>query len=293
MEKNPALEVIFVTAHDKYALAAYQTNAIGYLLKPVQTEDVLAQISRVQRYRRPAAVPVHEAYCKVFGTFYVRPANGTADILKFRTEKSEELIAYLLSQRDKPVSRDTICDTLWPEMDIKKAARNFHTTAYNIRHTFQEAGFFDVLLRVHDSYRLDPVRIRSDLDVFGAAEHAHGVSDDLQAMEAAIAAYDGPYLVNKDYIWLVEYQSFYEQLFERLSLELCRRHMQNSAYEKAQAVVGKLLKHNGLSEGGCKMQVLIYRALGKNEEALAFRDAFCKNFAKEMGVHPSKKLRSL
>jgi two-component SAPR family response regulator len=292
MEQNAGLEVVFVTAHDKYALAAYQQNAIGYLLKPVQTDEVRAQISRVQKYRQvQAAGPVCEVYCKVFGTFYVRPTKTAADILKFRTEKSEELLAYLISQRGKPVSRDTICDKLWPEMDLKKATRNFHTTAYNIRHTFHAAGIGDVLLRVHDCYRLNPAFVQSDLDVFLAAEQAK--SGDIRALEEAIAAYDGLYLANKDYLWLVDYQSHYEQAFERISLELCRRYMQNNAFEKAQVVIGKLLRYNPLSEEGCGMQLLIYRAAGKAEEAQDFLEAFSENFIKEMGVHPSEKLRNV
>ena len=36
--------VIFVTAYDEYALAAFEACAIDYLLKPVQTDDLLATV---------------------------------------------------------------------------------------------------------------------------------------------------------------------------------------------------------------------------------------------------------
>lgn len=36
-ELNSSPEVIFVTAHDEYALKAFEVNALDYLLKPIQT----------------------------------------------------------------------------------------------------------------------------------------------------------------------------------------------------------------------------------------------------------------
>jgi two-component system response regulator AlgR len=44
--------VIFITAFDEHALAAFQVEAIGYLLKPVrrdQLNEALARASRVNR----------------------------------------------------------------------------------------------------------------------------------------------------------------------------------------------------------------------------------------------------
>lgn len=45
-ESPPA--VIFVTAHDEYALDAFQVSAVGYLVKPVRQEDLAAALSKAQ-----------------------------------------------------------------------------------------------------------------------------------------------------------------------------------------------------------------------------------------------------
>ena len=42
-------EVVFVTAHDEYALQAFDKNAADYLLKPVSRERLLATLQRLQR----------------------------------------------------------------------------------------------------------------------------------------------------------------------------------------------------------------------------------------------------
>lgn len=41
--------VIFATAHDEFALAAFETNALGYLLKPVSRERLAQAIERAQK----------------------------------------------------------------------------------------------------------------------------------------------------------------------------------------------------------------------------------------------------
>jgi two-component system LytT family response regulator len=51
-EQAPA--VIFVTAFDEYALKAFETAALDYLLKPVQAERLAKALDK---YRRQAAVP--------------------------------------------------------------------------------------------------------------------------------------------------------------------------------------------------------------------------------------------
>jgi len=51
--------VVFVTAHDAYAVRAFQLNAVDYLLKPVLPERVLQTIERV-RARLASDAPVLE-----------------------------------------------------------------------------------------------------------------------------------------------------------------------------------------------------------------------------------------
>lgn len=43
---NPAFQLIFVTAHNKYAIEAFQFSAIDYLLKPVDTEALQKSIAK-------------------------------------------------------------------------------------------------------------------------------------------------------------------------------------------------------------------------------------------------------
>ena len=48
---SPQPFVIFVTAHDTYAVAAFEANALDYLLKPIRPERLAASIQRLKSSR--------------------------------------------------------------------------------------------------------------------------------------------------------------------------------------------------------------------------------------------------
>ena len=45
--------VVFTTAYDEYALAAFEAQAIGYLLKPVRHDKLAAALATARRLSRP------------------------------------------------------------------------------------------------------------------------------------------------------------------------------------------------------------------------------------------------
>ena len=46
--------VVFVTAHDQYAVAAFELNAVDYLLKPVRATRLASALKKIQSGPRPA-----------------------------------------------------------------------------------------------------------------------------------------------------------------------------------------------------------------------------------------------
>lgn len=45
---NPSFHVVFVTAYDAYAVEAFRLSAVDYLLKPVETSDVVDAIQKIK-----------------------------------------------------------------------------------------------------------------------------------------------------------------------------------------------------------------------------------------------------
>ena len=49
-------EVIFITAHDKYALEAFKFSAIDYLLKPLKIKDLKTAIEKFEKYHNTTKI---------------------------------------------------------------------------------------------------------------------------------------------------------------------------------------------------------------------------------------------
>jgi DNA-binding LytR/AlgR family response regulator len=53
----PGPLIIFVTAHDRHAVEAFEVGAVDYLLKPVRRERFEKAIEKARKQLRPASVP--------------------------------------------------------------------------------------------------------------------------------------------------------------------------------------------------------------------------------------------
>lgn len=63
----PAVPIIFVTAYDRYAVRAFEVNALDYLLKPVTAERLAETLRRVEENEEdPVASPVLGIEDRVF-----------------------------------------------------------------------------------------------------------------------------------------------------------------------------------------------------------------------------------
>lgn len=84
LDSPPA--VIFITAFDEHALAAFQVEAVGYLLKPVRREQLNEALARAARLNRAQLQQIKDKL----------PANGKSDArqnIAARTHRGMELIA--------------------------------------------------------------------------------------------------------------------------------------------------------------------------------------------------------
>src|ERR1051326_3008840 len=61
VEQRESIAVIFVTAYDQHALAAFEARALDYLLKPVAPDRFDDAVARARKLLQPAGAAVHFA----------------------------------------------------------------------------------------------------------------------------------------------------------------------------------------------------------------------------------------
>ncbi|MGL4596981.1 MAG: LytR/AlgR family response regulator transcription factor [Bacteroidia bacterium] len=52
---SPTFEIIFTTAHEKYALRAIRSSCFDYLLKPIDAQELVSAVSRFEKQKRTLA----------------------------------------------------------------------------------------------------------------------------------------------------------------------------------------------------------------------------------------------
>ena len=178
--RNPAVNIVFVTAYDSYAIESYKLHASGYVLKPVNLAKIKAEIEAL---RNPIELkPTKALRVKCFGNFEMfhdgKPVN-------FSYKKSKEVFAYLVDREGSAISMNELNAVLWEE-DHKSYLRNL---IGDIQNTLKSIGVEGVFVKRHGECFIDVERIDCD-----AYEYKSGNPD-------AINLYRGEYMIQ--YPWAI------------------------------------------------------------------------------------------
>lgn len=227
----PSADIIYVTAHHQYAVDAFETKAIGYLLKPVAKQKLLRVLERHAELRTrtagadlpppegsedaPGEFPNAALKLKLLGSMELYDSEGR--LVTWRTKKAKELFAFLWHHDGEPVYRHRIIDQLWPEMGSERAQSLFHTTMYYLRKALKAAGCPDRVEFGDERYWLRTEGVDCDVAQLELAVRNGGRIDEL------LALYRGDYLETESYGWAegrrYELRAAYIQRLEQLCEE--------------------------------------------------------------------------
>lgn len=183
---SPHTRIIFVTGYSQYALDAFRIHAHGYILKPVTAELVreeCSQFMRTEHSQQPAESDKLQIRC--FGYFEVF---WKGKPLMFSRKQTKELLAYLVDRKGDTCTSEEIAAAIWEdEDDLKKLKARVRILISDLRHTLEEIGVGDLVIR-----RSGRVAIRMDLV---DCDYYRMLSGDMEA----INAFEGEYMIQ--YSW--------------------------------------------------------------------------------------------
>ncbi|MCR4657912.1 MAG: response regulator [Lachnospiraceae bacterium] len=168
----PDINVIFTTGYDEYAVEAMAMRASGYVLKPVTAEKIRTELSNL---RNKPPERKGRLYIRTFGTFEVF-LDGIP--VKFKYQKTKELLAWLIDRRGALSTNREIISVLWEDdtlsNDHSSYLKNIRTDLLN---TLEECGYGDCIVRERGAMGIASERIDCDYyeylwnrDVDGAEE---------------------------------------------------------------------------------------------------------------------------
>lgn len=240
MEKNPSLNIVFVTAYDQYAVKAFELNALDYILKPVSLERLGNTVDRIKRRNEDLKKTYKSQTIRanLFGGFELIDDKNQKISLKWRTQNAEQVFLYLLHKRNKSVSKEIIIELLWPDIDYDKAMQYLYSSIYQIRKTIEPYKEHFQIKSIGEGYILKLDKVSLDFEKFedGLASDITINNKNLPEYEELVEIAKGEYLEGYDYIWNSSERQRFEISWLKLSFKLLDYYYENKKKGKTMSL---------------------------------------------------------
>lgn len=273
----PKLEIVFITAHSEFAVEAFELDAIDYLLKPVNATRLEETIRRVQERLSGDREKEHtlsnsndKFFASTFGKFHL--FDEKKNIVKWRTKKGRELVVLLWKNQDRPVDKEYIIETLWPEMPFDSAVILLYTTVYQVRKALRRKDKENPIKLVGEDYQLK-ISISSDYEELQQILSAPKIASNIQR---SLELYQDNFL--QEYDWVSSERFALENAFLHY-LEECIFNNNNIIEPSLkESCLEKIIQVDPLNEK-CVLELLSYYSESGNPVKM---NALYREYKKEL-----------
>ncbi len=207
----------------------------------------------------------------------------------------QELLAYLLLHRGKPVSRQQIAFLFWPDTSEEQARTNLRNLLHRLRKALPASPQFLIIDETRIHWRTD-IDFSLDIAEFDAlvlqAESAPR-TERIDLLEKALAVYGGDLLPECFSDWLLSERERFHQ--GRLSIlkTLAELYESQRVYAKAVAKVQELVRLESLDENAYAWLMRLLALEGNRGQALHVYHTCAETIHRELGIEPGPAVRSL
>ncbi|HEU4319785.1 MAG TPA: AAA family ATPase [Acidimicrobiia bacterium] len=227
----------------------------------------------------------------LFGGFLLERGATSLPPIASRTGRS--LFAYLVANRQRPISRDLLAGTFWPDLPDSRARRRLSHALWQIQDVVNVGGVThlkatsDTLtFNTEASYWLDVEEFDSsfkpDQDMGGDPD-----PNEPSRLRRCVELYRGDFLAGYFDDWVVAEQEHYRQKYLTALRRLVTSTKAGGDYEEALDLARRLTHHDSLSEDGHREVMRLNFLLGRTTEAIDQYERLRSVLAEELGTEPS------
>lgn len=280
--------IVFVTAYDDYAVDAFETEALDYIMKPITAERMQKTLERYMK--RCRGQKQNEAPGRIlvrcFGRFSLEKEQG--ETMKFRTAKTEELLAFLLHYRGNPVSKEKIMEELWYDRDAERAQSMLYTTLYQLRKDLEGFGLCDVIQ--HSRKEGGLCRLSWLPDEWDYEEYMEGCRKykagkiSIEHAKRIVELYRNGYLAESGYMWAEERRSELELSCAELLEEIAGYEVHLQRFEFALQYLKSWADMFPFTERVHFKIIALYLLMNQKEAAKSYYRKTKEMFTEEVGA---------
>jgi len=295
---RPKINIVFITAYDRYAIEAFELNALDYILKPVSAERLIKTIQRIQkRGEKEAIVSIpltRKIHMKMFKQVLIETEEDEYTSLRWRTTKAQELFHYLIQHHGQLIRKSALIELLWTEYEPNRAYAQLYTAIYHIRKTLESLDTYFHISNVMDGYILNLDGVQLDVEVWENYFHLENPINEktIGEYEKMMLLYTDDYLSQYDYWWAESKRQRLRDLWLRKNLQIAEWYCSSNQIEKSIEKYREICRRHPATEEAHYALMKIY-ASGKNNTLVHQQyDSLAKVLMEEFNEYPSSYITS-
>ncbi|MHA7967581.1 response regulator [Paenibacillus sp. CAU 1782] len=305
-EIQPAIAIVLVTGFDEYAVKAYDMDVLDYVIKPITADRLSRTLVRIHKHReyiqagtsaeppsRAEDTPGSAFSLRLFGGVEMTGGQSQASPIKFRSPKTEELLAFLVCK--KSVSREEVADTLWRDLSQDKALKNLNSTLYYIRRALGSSDAASLLVTDRNILRIDAAGLDCDLYQFEKLlQHMRqSQAPDATLFQELDALFAGEFLKGRSYDWASDLSRRLEQDYLEIMGAAARYHAKSGDSQRALHYYERMLQIDELREDVHREVISLYVGQGRSAEAHRQFRHLERLLQRELGSTPDPRISRL
>ncbi len=255
----------------------------------------LTQKSRRRIRKEASVIPFSSARIEIraFGRAEVMVRNRIVSISDWKTQTSRDLF-FLFLAHPEGLTKEEVGEIMWRDISPSELKLRFKNAIYRMRHAVGSE-----VVHFQDTYYLFNRSIDYEYDVQNFINLSNLARDEknpekrIDTYKMANGLYQGPYLADLDYQWIIpDRQKFHEMVIDNL-LDLAILLFNAKQPEESLMHCRKALQEDPCNENVHRLLMEIYSSMG-NKSAVSRQYQFCQKVLKEeIGAQPSEETISL
>ncbi len=287
-EKHTGVIILFVTAYEKYALDAYQSYPLDFLVKPVPDKRLIDTVSHLRKQYallHPESEKCDGLTIRCFGSFEIVSDNAA----RFPTRRVRELLLYLIDRRGVAAARGELLNALFRGKSDPNTLNNLYVTLSRLKTLLDCWDNSRSLIRLTEDNALVVAPGVCDYTDFMRFAKQNATLSAQNAREAvrALTLCRGPYLENETCEWALESARDVEDEYERVALSLSGSLAAKRNALDAESVLNALLARNPLCAEGYGALLDLYMKTGNRVAFTARYEEYARVLKKELRVKPA------
>lgn len=156
-----------------------------------------------------------KVYIEALGAFTVYLDRNKQNLIKFRTKKERELLAFLLDAGNQGATKEQIYNAIWWESDSNNIKNLIAVNLRHLKNDLECAGIGESVVCKGNRYFICRNEIECDCDLFEKAYEGFKLHNTREQAKKLLSLYKGEYLADFEALWAaakrIKYQEIYEE----------------------------------------------------------------------------------